>query len=154
LDDSFDVLPLYIQCALGVSRDWTDEARCRRPGQRDARSLWLVSSGEVLDFGGSRYTGANLIQLALLTCLGCPVQWQCTRFALETWPNWGTWGVDISGLRWLKKRKAMGSALLDKAEEDGVPVQVAVGAARAAEARERKLERAMAGTPDMICLPA
>ena len=135
VDDSFAVLPLYIASAMGVNRDWVKQARClpSGPDGRDSRGPWVVASNETITMGGSRYDGKTLIAYALLVCANCPAQWDCTTFALQTMPNWGTWGCDITDLRWLngRGRRSMSTDILEDARQVGTPVQVAVRRARA-----------------------
>ena len=135
VDDSFAMLPLYIASAMGVNRDWVLDARCRPagPAGRDDRGPWVIASNETIHVGGSRYDGKTLIAYALLVCANCPAQWDCTTFAVQTMPNWGTWGCDITDLRWLanRRRKERATEVLEAARFSGTPVQVAIRRERA-----------------------
>ena len=93
---------------------------------------WSVLAKEEIQVGDSFYLGAQLIDLALEYCKACPVQYQCSRYALNTAPSssyiWGTWGAPMPDLRWIKHHGL--EHVIDDAERDGVPVQVALKQAR------------------------
>ncbi len=137
LDSDLEDLPQYMISAFGVSRDWMRQGKCWKPTKRDPRNPWTMSAADAIVIGDTTYYGPELIELALMSCVSCPVQWACTRFALETWPNWGTWGLGISDLRWLHKHPGLADAILDESEEAGTPVQVATARARDEERAHR-----------------
>lgn len=91
--------------------------------------------------GESVYRGSDLIAIALEYCKICPAQYDCARFALRTAPSaayvFGTWGVEQKTLRWLKKQGDEGLVVIDEAESQGVPVQVAGRAAKRRGRRQR-----------------
>lgn len=117
---------------MGVNRDWMKQAHCApKDKPRDTRGPWLVAKGDDVKIGDATYSGSTLIEYALLVCKNCPAQWECARFAVKTWPNWGTWACDISDLKWLtKQRPGFSIQLIKTAEATGTPVQVAVKVAR------------------------
>lgn len=134
-DDEFDTFPIHVRLAFGADRAPLNDGYCRtREGV--IREAWTVTPSETLIIGGSRYEGRTLIRMALELCRICPVQWECTRFALATAHHhtyiWGTWGTDQTSLRWLKKQKEVGLAIVDVADSTSTPVQVAVKLARKA----------------------
>jgi hypothetical protein len=139
LDDSFDNLPKYIASAMAVDRSWSKDARCRT-AQRDVRGPWVVGANEIVRVGRSTYKGSELIELALMVCAACPVQYDCIRFALDTDSKWGTWSCTEKDQAWLKKHDKQ-RLVVARAEYDGVPVQVAVKEAREASDGRRRRRR-------------
>jgi hypothetical protein len=141
LDDAWDLLPVSMAVAVGVSRDWAQQANCTVEGVHHPGAIFTIEPNEEL----LGIEGKTWIQVALMSCFGCPVQWECTAFALRTWQNWGTWGLHIQDLRWLKKQGADAyTALIDTARDHAVPVQVAVANAKSRQVRERKAAKAQA----------
>lgn len=96
---------------------------------------WRVKPNEVVRLGDSIYSGSSLITYALEVCSGCPVQWACCEFAVETEAAVGTWGTTFDDIRWLQRKKERGEdwvSIVHAAEAADVTVQVAVRAARTA----------------------
>ena len=151
LDDQWDAWPKHIASAVGAPRDWMKQAKCRALQGRIARRPWTAHRIDVVRVGRWTYRGEELIAYALLVCQSCPVQWECARFAMTTWENWGTWAMGISDARWLHDQPDH-SALIDKAQDDGVPVQVAVSSARQAARREARLQRQLAETVTVVAV--
>lgn len=132
IDDDPATFPLHVRLAYDHSLEWRAEGRCRGyDGQ--LRLAWSILPKEEVAFGDSVYLGSELIALALEFCRGCPVQYDCARYALRTAPShtyiWGTWGAHMADLRWAK-RTEVGEAVIDRAEAEAVPVQVALTEAR------------------------
>jgi hypothetical protein len=126
LEDLSKLPPIHIASAQGVDRSWIARARCRpQGGAVDPRTPWTVNPNETVKVGRSTYEGPELIAMALMICMGCPAQWDCARFGITTWPNWGTWACDIEDLRFMHRQGAnIARRHIDYAEARSVPVQV------------------------------
>lgn len=134
LDGSLDDAPNHIRIAIAVDRGWVNDARCRN--HPDVKpTAWTISPGERLWEVDA--TAEQLIEMALNVCWGCPVQYDCVRFALATMPDVktrvGTWAVEIGGLNWLA-RSDRAQDIIDACEEMGVAVQDGVRNVMAATA--------------------
>lgn len=71
--------------------------------------------------------------MAVMICQTCPVQWSCTRFAVDTQAEWATYGCRMRHLRWLQELLYWDAMLiLDDAELSGTPVEIAVRDAKKA----------------------
>ena len=141
IDDDPSTFPLHVRLAFDTDMEWRDAGACRgNDGQ--LRQAWTILAKEELVMGDSIYSGAELIAVALEYCRACPAQYDCARFALDTAPAaayiWGTWGTDMTSLRWLKKRGDAGRQVIEDAESAGVPIQVATRDARRAGRRARQ----------------
>lgn len=131
-DGSFEDLPLSIQRAAAVDRSFYTDAACRRvrPGSPQ-RSAWIAEPGRKYRVGGNIYDGDKLIEFALLTCGGCPVQWKCAAAAIEAEERCGIWSDTLENLRYLARRRNH-RAILEMAESTGVSVQVTISMLRPA----------------------
>jgi hypothetical protein len=129
-DRALEDMPLYIRAALGLNRDWVVHGYCRHAdGGRDI--AWRCTPGERVTIkDGTKFIGAELIALAEATCELCPVQWECARFAVRAEVNVGTWGMSYEDLEWMKDNVKVPIAFIDAADDDDLPVQVAVRRAR------------------------
>ena len=131
VDDDPSTFPLHVRLAYDQSLAWRAEGHCIGLGG-ELRLAWSVLAKEEIVVGDSVYLGAQLIDLALEYCKACPVQYHCSRYALNTAPSssyiWGTWGAPMADLRWVKQHDL--GYVVDDAERDGVPVQVALKQAR------------------------
>lgn len=116
------LLPVYMQRAAGVKRDFMLHGKCRVGQHSLPREAWTMDRKDKALQGEEPETW---IRLALTICQSCPVQYDCTRFALQVDERWGTWGVDIIDLQWMKHTKR-GPEIIDAAEALGVSVHVAV----------------------------
>jgi hypothetical protein len=113
--------------AQGRSLDWKDKALCRS-ATGIPLDAWKVERSD-----GKKLKGVPAeawIALALENCAICTVQYDCTRFALAVEERWHTWGVDIRDLKWMQKNRELAERIIDIAETQGVPVQVAVRSVR------------------------
>lgn len=119
--DDFGTL---IRAAFGLDRSWTERAACRDYpiGQRtDGKTPWHVDWGDRLN----GVSGREIVKTALIICHGCAAQYDCARYAVEGLCCAGTWAMPLSSLEWLQRQPdALG--MIDKAERQGVPVQIAV----------------------------
>jgi hypothetical protein len=129
-DAGIDELPLYIRRAFGVSREWMARSLCRDRRSGVVAKAWTIEETESLDIGGSVHAGRKLVQMALEVCARCPVQWECTEYAIETDACAGTWGVRLSDVRFLSRRPLWKSELR-AARREGVPVQTLASLLRA-----------------------
>ncbi len=137
---SVDVEDLPVGYTRGHNKPigWHDEARCRSDAISRASSkkgglpsLWLVKTDETYVFVGRRTSGAKLIELALLECAMCPVQWDCARFAVQVREPLGTWAMSIEDREWLQDQPIDADVFIKQAESDCRPIQHAVRDARA-----------------------
>lgn len=143
-NDVAKVAPLeestHFKNAEDATFDWQLKGRCRgRTGL--IASAWRVQHGGESKIGTITITNDRLIEFALSVCATCPVQWDCTAFALITSAPACTYGCDIADLRWLAQREkdAPGYAfdLIDAARELALPVQVLVAQRRRHTQRKR-----------------
>lgn len=114
--------------AEGLDRDWIGEARCRegrRMASSDSGFMWTILPGERRD--GIR--GDKWIELALLECGLCPVQWACTHYAIASEAFWGTWGCSQDDRAFLSKQSGWETELL-MASSLGQTVQAMVAEMR------------------------
>lgn len=138
-DDLIDWAEEYgvlIGAAFGLDKSWAPRGRCRQWDYEDGDatfrpSPWHVASSSVVEVAGEPVSGRELVKVALIICAGCPVQWDCARYAVRGMMQAGTWAMRITFLRDLQKDQPAALALLDAAEASGVSVQVAVDAHRA-----------------------
>lgn len=78
--------------AKGQDTEWQDDALCRR--NQLGRDAWLTSLSDIRR--GSK-TETRLLErrsLAKMQCQICPVQWDCTLFAIATGDQWNIAGID------------------------------------------------------------
>ena len=117
---------------------WKAEAACSRDrapavpagGRKGGTpSIWLVDPQERYLFGDTTVRGDQLTEVALGECSMCPVQWDCASFAVMADEPWGTWGMLLDDLEWLK-RQTFAETLIRNAEVRGQPVQFAVASQR------------------------
>lgn len=118
---SFDEMPLAVQRAARVPRDYYDKALCRDVDE-NIRIAWIAEPKVRYKFGTQRILGSVLNEFALETCRMCPVQWECAATALEADEAAGIWSDTLDNLRLLRNRPDV----LAKAKKRGVPVQDAV----------------------------
>ena len=79
---SFEEMPLSVQRAAAVPRDFYAEALCR-PGRSDVVALaWIADPNQSYKLGTQRVKGTVLNAMALATCRICPVQWECASAAI------------------------------------------------------------------------
>ena len=123
-DGDYDDLPLSIQRALRVDRSFYDEANCRTVSGTP-RIAWVAAPGRTYTVGANRYSGEKLVELALLGCATCPVQWECSACAIEADERAGIWGDTLDNLKWLS-RLGGHEERLKKAKAAGVTVQRAI----------------------------
>lgn len=122
-DGAFEDLPLSVQRAALVDRSFYVDAACRRikPGSPQ-KTAWLAESGRKYRVGANIFDGDKLIEFALVTCAGCPVQWKCAAAAIEADERAGIWSDTLENLRHLQRR-ANYATILEMAESTGVSVQ-------------------------------
>jgi hypothetical protein len=114
-------MPLAALRALSVDRGYYADAHCRTPAMTP-KAAWLAESGRRYSIGGHSYRGEKLIELALLGCATCPVQWKCAAAAIEADERAGIWADSLDNLRWLA-RETKYVDVLEMAESTGVTVQ-------------------------------
>jgi len=127
-DGDFDDLPLSIQRALEVDRSFYRDANCRT-SSGTPKIAWIAVAGRTYTVGANRYSGEKLIELALLGCATCPVQWECSACALQADERAGVWGDTLDNLKWLR-RQGNHEAKLEMAKSAGVTVQATVSILR------------------------
>ena len=112
-----------------VDRSFYVEAACRNEIRNTPKKAWTAEPGKKYRIGANIYDGDKLIELALLTCAGCPVQWKCAATAIEADEMAGTWSDTLVNIRWLGRRSHYQS-VLDLAQLKGQPVQHAIARLR------------------------
>lgn len=119
-------LPIYIRRAHGVPAEWKSQGLCRQhstvPGV-----AWRVDPREKTPevIGGQRYDKAELEKLAAEVCSGCPVQWDCTSYAIVVGELVGTWGVRLETLKAMQKDEVRALAVIRRAQATRVTVRQA-----------------------------
>jgi len=114
-----------MQRAAMVDRSFYVDAACRNDVRNTPKKAWTAEPGKKYRIGANLYDGDKLIELALLTCSGCPVQWRCAAAAIEADEPAGTWSDTLVNIRWLGRRPDYQVAL-DRAQLNGMPVQQAI----------------------------
>jgi hypothetical protein len=116
-----------------AERDWMRFGLCRVGGKLPAVA-WRCGENGQMELAGRQVDCAEVTKMAVMICQTCPVQWSCTRFAVEVGEQWGTWGTRIRFLRWLQEDIEMWDAMLilEDAETAAIPVEVAVRDAKKA----------------------
>ena len=114
---------MSIQRALSVDRSFYQDAACRSADGSTPKVAWTASTGRKYRIGGHIYPGEKLIDLALLTCSGCPVQWECASAAIEADERAGVWADTLDNLNWLRRQEADPATTLEMAKSAGVSVQ-------------------------------
>lgn len=134
---------IHFRNAEDADFDWHEHGRCRgRTGI--VQQAWTVAHGGASRIGSITITNDRLIEFALSVCATCPVQWECAEFGLATNADDCTYAVDISHLRWLRKRGSYGRSLIAAARDLGVPVQVMVDNRERRSRRRRSYKKAAA----------
>ena len=114
-------MPLSALRALSVDRDYYSEAACRTTDMTP-KAAWLAENGRSYPIGGQTYQGEKLIELALLGCATCPVQWRCAAAAIEADERAGIWSDTLDNIRWLSNCGDH-KTILEMAQSTGVTVQ-------------------------------
>lgn len=122
-DGSFDDLPVSMQRAANVDRSFYSDAACRNEVRGTPKIAWTVAPGRKHRVGGNIYDADKLIELALLVCGMCPVQWQCAAAAIEADESAGTWADSLDNIRALSRRPNW-RVELELAQSTGVSVQL------------------------------
>jgi hypothetical protein len=137
-DVDVEDLPVAYTRGHGRPIGWRSDARCKdieqpRAAASDGSRVtpWLATTGETYVFVGRRTAGAKLIEMALLECAMCRVQWDCASFGVSVGEPVGVWAMSIEDRRWLQ-RQSEPDLIIKQAEADGQPVQFAVRDLRAA----------------------
>lgn len=116
-------MPLSVQRAAAVPRDYYTQALCRSGRSETPSIAWTVEPGKRKHrVAGHVYDGDTLIELALLTCRICPVQWECADAAIRAEEAAGIWGDTLDNLRVFRHTPNV----LVQLKAAGMPVQVAV----------------------------
>lgn len=116
-------MPLSVQRAARVPRDYVSQALCRpdaHPGY--PASYFTADPKAVIIQGGKRIKGAVLNEWALTICRICPVQWECALVAIEADECAGVWGDTLENLQRVRDRPEV----IKLAQVQGIPVQVAI----------------------------
>lgn len=129
-DGTFEDLPLSMQRAARVDRSFYVDAACRTDPSGTPKIAWTTAPGRKHRVGGHIYDSDKLIELALLTCQGCPVQWKCAAAAIEADESAGIWADTLDNIRWLSRRTNPVN-ILEMAQSTGTPVQRIIARLRA-----------------------
>lgn len=131
---------VFIAAAVGLDKTWMPKGKCQQwryedglddhPTLRFRPTPWHVGSSSKVQVGAGHISGRELSAVALLICHSCPVQWDCARYAIRGRIQAGTWAMKISYLRDLQLEWQRAGvdvfAIIDDAQVQGVPVQVAI----------------------------
>jgi hypothetical protein len=107
-----------------------------------AAKAWTCGENGTVRVGRHQVEASKLTEMAVMICQTCPVQYDCARYAVTYEEAAGTWAMRRRNLEWLlnyetKAALRMSSteaiAIIDAAEHAGVPVEIHVGAVRAAK---------------------
>ena len=91
-------MPLSVQRAASVPRDFYDDALCRTDTGVVA-AAWTVEPNQRVELHGEWVRGRVLNALALEVCRVCPVQWECATAAIQADEKAGVWGDTLDRLR-------------------------------------------------------
>lgn len=153
--DGFELLGRLITAAHGLDDSFMAEGRCALPEHRDPitgdrispfadkitrKTIWQV------DFNDSPVKGQasprELIQVALMICHSCPVQYECAHYAVEAEIQAGTWSARLSNVKWMQRSRAKSHEYIDEAERAGVSVEKYITPIREAAERHDREDRA------------
>jgi hypothetical protein len=122
-DGSFEDMPLSIRRAHEADRSYYAHAACRSMVDTP-KIAWLAEPGRKYTYGNHSYRGSRLIELALQGCAMCPVQWDCTKTAIEAGESAGIWGDTIDQINWLQRRYPNRALdIVEMARSTGVTIQ-------------------------------
>lgn len=114
-----------------AERTWMPHGLCRT-GKLPSVA-WRCGEDGVMTIAGHEVRCAEVTEQAAMICQTCPVQWSCTRFALDTEAAWGTYGCRRRHLKWLQELTYWDALMIiDDAEKHSVPVEVACREAKEA----------------------
>lgn len=115
-----------------AERTWMPHGLCRTG--KLPKQAWQCGESGTMVVSGREVNCYEVTKLAVMICQTCPVQWSCTRFALDTEAAWGTYGCRIRYLKWMLEDLEYWDALLiiDDAELAGTPVEIAMRDAKKA----------------------
>lgn len=122
-DGRFEDMPLSVQRALSADRSYYDQAACRQRIDGTPKIAWLAEPKRRYKAGGQTYTGERLIELALLGCSMCPVQWECATTALDADERAGIWGDTLDRLATVRLAPVNHVTFFEMAKSTGVTVQ-------------------------------
>lgn len=121
-DGSFEDLPVSIRRALSVDRSWEVDAACRGRGSWP----WVAEADRTYLIQGHRYSGVKLIELAMVTCQTCPVQWECAATAIRADEKAAIWGGATADQLAIFRKRAGGVdravEILEMGKSSGVTV--------------------------------
>lgn len=137
---SIDALGTLLTAAYECPDEWMGEARCsaeRYHFDAGIPTPWQFDPDQqvTVDRGDGQPTvlhGEEMIELGLMSCFGCPVQYECARYAICGKMRAGTFAMRIRDLRWLQ-RSGMADTLIDYAEAEQLPLQRVICNAREAD---------------------
>lgn len=131
-DVDIDDLPVAYTRGHGKPIGWHAEARCRDNEQPRASSKrgaqvspWLAKADETYVFVDRLTPGAQLVEMALIECSLCAVQWDCAAFAVTVREPVGIWGMSFEDRTWLQDESDPVGFIRD-AQAAGRPIQFAV----------------------------
>jgi hypothetical protein len=119
-DGSVDDLPRYVRAGFGLDLSWKKNAKCKTQTGLTGKA-WTTTAAETITVGDEKLPGRKLIQMAVMVCRTCPVQWECARYAIKSEAEIGTWGTEIAKIKMLGAQHNY-NELLDAAQECDIPV--------------------------------
>lgn len=112
-------------------RSFMRKGLCRRSHPTvDNPTAWSCAEKTRVVIAGVEVPAMKAHEMAAMICFSCPVQWSCTRFALEGEESGCVWGMTPRDMKRLRDTSAVNGldpiALVDAAEALAQPVQVMV----------------------------
>lgn len=134
---------MLITRAYGLDRSWAARGKCSSWSSDELiPSPWQFDPKQVVhvtrpDGTVDTLRGSEMQKLALLSCHGCPAQYDCANYALEAGMLAGTWAMKAVDLNWLQKLdRPAALRIIGKARRTKVAVQVVVRRERGVDAKK------------------
>lgn len=131
-DGGIDDLGVLLAAALHLDTDWKAYGKCRQWRYEDdpdgvifRPSPWHGATKSII-VGDTKVSPREMVKVALSFCHGCPVQWDCARFAVAGLSQAGVWSMSIKKLKALQRNPERAMALIHDAQDTETPMQVAV----------------------------
>lgn len=154
--DGFELLGRLIVAAHGLDTAFMEQGRCRLPEHFDPitgeriehkdpltrKTIWMVDFHDIPEPG--KPTPRELINVALLICHSCPVQYECAHYAVDAEIRSGTYSARLANIKWLQRTPLKAHALIEEARAAGESVEHYVSPVRAEDERLARARQAEA----------
>lgn len=130
----------YIERVTTRDSTWTQHARCKEASPEVNRMFTCIEEDRFAH-GEQMATGLQVQQYVVdRFCLGCPVQWECARWACEDDEPVGAWAMTLRDRRWLmSQRNPLG--IIDAARRAQRAISIEVQERRGARRRHPAMRR-------------